>query len=119
MRLLTTAFLVLVPLPVLASGTFCVGGVAQSPQCIYDDVTSCIRAADPPVTACLVSQTAVLGYVGGGRYCTVGSERMAQCLYVDRSQCNAEAIRSGNICIDRNAVADETNPFRYDTRVQN
>jgi len=118
MRLLLAALFLLFAAPAVA-GTFCVAGSAMTPQCFYEDVQGCTRASDPPSTYCMVNPDAYLSYVGGGRYCTVGSERVAQCLYTDRSQCNSEASRTRSLCLDRDGMTDENNPYRYDNRVQN
>jgi hypothetical protein len=118
-RIIFVAMMALCPSVAQAAGTFCIGGFGMPPQCIYDDVVSCLHAADPPNTACLINNDAVLSYIGGSRYCTVGSERVAQCFYVDRQQCNTEATRVRRICVDSLGQTDENNPFRYDNRVQN
>lgn len=101
------------------AATFCVAGVGMQPQCFYDDVTSCRRAATPPSTACIVNPEASLSYYGGSRYCTLNAERIASCIYTDRGQCNRDADNGAGICIDREEMADDLNPFRYDNRVQN
>ncbi len=101
------------------AATFCVGGAGYPPQCLYDDIALCRQAASPPSTSCIINPEVTLSYIGGGRYCTVGSERVAQCLYVDRALCNSEATRRGVVCFDRDAVSDDINPFRYDSRIQN
>lgn len=116
-RMILVAMMALCP-GVATAGTFCIGGTGVPPQCIYDDVVSCLRAARSPLS-CLINNEAVLSYIGGSRYCTVGSERVAQCFYVDRQQCNTEATRVRRICVDSLGQTDENNPFRYDNRVQN
>jgi hypothetical protein len=101
------------------ASTFCVAGAAMPPQCLYEDVRGCVKAAAPPNTFCTINPEVGLIYYGSQRYCTVQSDRLAQCMFVDRSQCNQEAYRNGAICIDREEIKDDLNPFRYDQRIQN
>jgi hypothetical protein len=98
---------------------FCLGGLGIQPQCIYYEVTQCIKATEPPNTSCKVSPDATLSYFGGGNYCVVTSELMAQCLYADRDQCSSEAARANGLCIDRRSMDDDRDPYRYDPRIQN
>jgi len=113
-----SALFLIIPSGAQAS-TFCVAGAGMANQCLYDDVASCRQAASPPATACVINSEADLIYYGGSRYCTVGSDRVASCLYADRGQCNRDADNGAGVCIDREAMADDINPFRFDNRLQN
>jgi hypothetical protein len=107
-------------MPALAqAATFCITGPGMAPQCLYEDVVSCRQAATPPSTACIVNPEAPLSFYGGSRYCTLGAERIASCIYTDRGQCNRDADNGAGICIDREAMADDISPFRFDNRLQN
>ena len=102
-----------------AAGTFCIVGTAIPPQCYYDDVASCVGASAPPNTFCSVNPTATLTYYGTSRYCTVQSDRLAQCMYSDMVECNAAPGPVPAVCIDRQGIASDVNPFRYERRVEN
>jgi hypothetical protein len=115
---LITAAVFLFPGQQANAGTFCIAGPALQPQCLYEDVDSCERDAAAPDTYCTVNPEAYLMYHGSQRYCTVQPDHLAQCLYDDRSQCNREAGRNKAICIDRETIKDDTNPFRFDNRIQ-
>jgi hypothetical protein len=100
------------------AGMFCVAGPALQPQCLYEDVESCQRDAASSDTYCTINPDTYLMYYGSQRYCTVQPDRTAQCLYADRGQCNREAGRNQAICIDRETIKDDINPFRFDNRIQ-
>lgn len=101
------------------AGSFCLGGPGVAPQCIYDDINTCKKNADPPNTNCFVNGSSDLNQQGNAPYCLVTSQRIAECIYVDRGQCNMEASRKGGICRDNTGNDSEENPYRYDTRIQN
>ncbi len=114
--LFITAMLSVASLPVQAA-SFCIAGAGLSPQCFYDDMNQCIRAAESPATACIVNPDTNLNYSGGANYCVVTSGLTALCMYVDRAQCEDEAMRNRGICISRADMDDDTDPFRYDPRI--
>jgi hypothetical protein len=91
----------------------------MAPQCIYDDIKVCREAVSSRDTSCIVNPQATLNYSGGARYCRVTSYLSAECIFNDREQCRKEASLRGEICMDRVAMEDETNPYRYDERIQN
>jgi len=99
------------------AATFCLVGQGINPQCLYEDVSSC-SAASTSNTYCDVNPEVRIMYYGSQTYCVIGSNRLAQCMYVDRSQCNSDAIKSGSICIVRTPDEQDTNPYRYDNRIQ-
>lgn len=101
------------------AGTFCVTGTAIPPQCFYDDVSACVGASAPPNTFCSVNPAAELTYYGTSRYCTVQSDRLAQCMYSDFVECNAAPGPVPAICVDRQGMSSDVNPFRYERRVEN
>lgn len=118
-RFLFLSLLVFVALTGSAqAGTFCVGTVGTAPQCAYEDVASCVRAAASAFSSCIINPDAVVNYWGGQRYCVIDSSRTAQCIYYDRSQCNREASLRSGICIDNASKPDDTDPYLYDNRVQ-
>jgi hypothetical protein len=84
-----------VALPVMA-GDYCIGGIGLPLQCIYDDVESCARAAEPPSTACILNSEARVHITGQSEYCVIHSGGVGECVYVDR----------------------ESDPYIYDTRIQ-
>lgn len=98
---------------------FCLAGVGMPPQCIYDDIKVCVEAINSRDLHCTANPEAVLSYSGGSRYCRVTSYLSAECIFNDRLQCRREASMRGDICIDRTAMGDDTNPYRYDERIQN
>lgn len=99
------------------AATFCLVGQGISPQCLYEDVTSC-SAASTTNTYCDVNPEARIMYYGSQRYCVVGSDRLAQCMYVDRNECSSQAGRARAICIERSQEQNDINPYRYDNRIQ-
>lgn len=120
-RVLATIALFLLPALVAHpsfAGSFCLGGQGVAPQCLYDDIETCNKNANPPNTNCFVNSEATLNQQGNSPYCVVTSQLIAECIYVDRSQCNDEAARKGGICRDNTGNDTEENPYRYDTRIQ-
>ncbi len=117
-RILPIALFLLQAAPAFA-GTFCLAGVAMPPQCLYEDVHSCIRAVNANDLTCVVNPDASLSYIGGNRYCQVDANRVAQCLYVDRNECNNANHGGDKLCFDRAIMTDTSNPFRLDPRLQN
>jgi hypothetical protein len=113
------AIFLFMPAQQASAGTFCVAGSAMPPQCLYEDVHSCERDAASPDLFCTLNPEVYLMFYGSSRYCTVQADRLAQCMYADRGQCNREASRNNAICIDRETIKDDINPFRYDNRIQN
>ena len=117
--LVTLAVFLAIPGQQASAGTFCVAGVGMPPQCLYEDVESCERDAVSQDTSCTINPESDLMFYGSSRYCTVQADRLAQCMYADRNQCSKEASRNNAICIDRETIKDDINPFRYDNRIQN
>lgn len=99
-----------------AAASFCVVGMGISPQCLYEDISSCSDAASPPNTFCGVNPEARLYYYGSSRYCAVQSNRIAQCIFNDISQCYGAVFQDKVVCLDRDERPDDINPFRYDKR---
>ncbi len=99
------------------AATFCVVGPAIPPQCLYESVNDCIRASDSINTFCGINPETHLSYYGSQRYCTVDSARITQCLFSSWDECSRAASRQAAICIDREAKADDVNPFKYDQRL--
>ena len=104
--------------PSAQAGNFCIGGAGLPLQCIYDDVETCARAAEPPTTSCVLNPEAKLHIYGQSDYCLIHSGGIGECLYVDRGQCNDDAERAKGICINRTTVGRESDPYIYDPRVQ-
>ncbi|MBU6475199.1 MAG: hypothetical protein KGL10_06020 [Alphaproteobacteria bacterium] len=102
-----------------AAASFCVVGMGIPPQCLYDDIGSCMAAATPPNSFCAVSPTARLYYYGSSRFCAVQSDRVAQCVFGDRTQCYRAVFRDKTVCVDREERPDDISPFRYDQRIGN
>ncbi len=101
-----------------AAASFCVVGMGIPPQCLYEDVSSCMGSASPPNTACGVNPDARLYYYGSSRYCAVQSSRIAQCIFNDISQCYGASFQDQVVCLDREERSDDINPFRYDKRIE-
>lgn len=97
---------------------YCIAGAGLQPICIYDDVESCAKAAEPPSTACIINSEAVINMRGNGEYCLIHSGNIGECLYMDRGQCNDDAARAKGICVDRSTIGRESDPYLYDPRVQ-
>ncbi len=118
--LLVTAFLA------LASGTaeaanFCVVGMGIPPQCFYNDVRSCMNAAQPPNSFCAVNPDARLYYYGSSDFCAVHSVGIAQCIYGSLEECYSDSYRGSFrdrvVCMDRAQHPDNISPYRYDQRI--
>lgn len=101
-----------------SAASFCLAGPGLSPQCIYDDVGTCKRAARPPSTDCFANEEVKLMQHGNAEYCLVTSQRVAECIYSDRGQCNAQALKQNAVCKSNTDNDIKENPYRYDTRVQ-
>lgn len=118
MRIIAFIFIFLASAGTARAASFCVAGMSTPPQCLYEDITSCERAADPPNTFCEVNATTRLYYYGSGRYCAVQSNRIAQCLFNDPSQCYEAVFQDKSVCVDREASKDNIDPYRYDQRLK-
>jgi hypothetical protein len=118
MRLCILALIFTLTPALVNAGTFCVAGPGLTPQCLYEDITTCQRAATSSAQGCVVNPQAALHLSGQQPYCVVNAQRVGLCNYTDRSQCSAEAARAGSICTER-IIAGEANPYRYDLRLQN
>lgn len=100
------------------AGAFCLAGPALAPQCFYDDVQTCSKAAEPPSTSCVINPESYFAYTGSSKYCVVYSPGVAECFYIDRSQCNSTAEKAKGLCVDREDISQSSDPFKYDPRLQ-
>ncbi len=117
------AFIFVFAFSLVASNTamarnYCIAGAGLTPICIYDDVESCAKAAEPPSTACIINPEARINMSGNGEYCVIHSGNIGECLYIDRGQCNDYAARAKGICVDRSTIGRESDPYLYDPRLQ-
>jgi hypothetical protein len=100
------------------AASFCVVGLAIPPQCLYEDISSCMGSSSPPNTFCGVNPETRLYYYGSSRYCAVQSNHVAQCIFNDISQCYEAVFQERTVCLDREQRPDDINPYRYDQRLK-
>lgn len=109
--------LLVVFLPGLAfAAPFCVTTQGLTPDCIYDDTTSCRARANQVRGVCTVNASEILTSYGQEKYCLVDSSRVPQCIYIDRSSCES-AANSGSVCVNnsfQNVNEIQPDPYQND-----